>query len=251
MNNKKKKAIWIIGTLLAVAAIAIAVVLICNNRKFERTTIYPDDSLTRPSDTTYVVNGVEFKMIGIQGGIFRGEGLKDEVELPNFYISETEVTRELWYAVMGRDPKLLGDDAQLPVSDISIDDCFDFLERLDSISDVGFYLPPYEYWLYAAYFGKSGQEMSDLDNSAWHAGNSEGETHSVKLKHPDASGLYDMVGNVAEWTISGPDPLFIVAGGSYKDDSTNCSLDSYDINHANVRLDHIGFRIIHIRSDKH
>ena len=246
MESKKKKTILVIGILLAVAAIVIAVVLICGNRKFERTSICPDDSLSRPSDTTYVVNGVAFKMVGIQGGIFRGEGLKDEVELPNFYIGETEVTWELWYAVMGRAPQLLGDDAQQPVSNVTMDDCFDFLERLDSITGVEFYLSPYEYWLYAAYSGKTEQGMT-LDESAWYAGNSGGKTHPVKTKLPDAFGLYDMAGNVAEWTISGPDPLFIVAGGGFEDDSAQCGLDSYTVCHANVHLGNIGFRIICIQ----
>lgn len=248
MENKKKKTILIIGTILAVVAIVIAIVLICGNHKFERTTIYPDDTFSRPSDTTFVVNGVEFKMIGVKGGVFCGEGLKNEASLPNFYISESEVSYGLWNAVMYEDHTTSGEYAELPVSDISLDDCFDFLERLDSITGVGFYLPPYEYWLYAAYSGKFMQKTPKLDESAWYTGNSDGNVHPVKSKNPDALGLYDMVGNVAEWTISGPDPLFIIAGGSYKDDSANCSLDSYVINHADVRMDNIGFRIVYIPS---
>lgn len=240
MKICKKKTLWCIG--IALAVLVLAVVLICNNRKFKQTTIHPDESLPCPSDTTFVVNGVAFKMVGIQGGIFRGEGLKHKATLSNFYIGETEVTRQLWCAVMGKDSHLLGEESKLPVSEVSLDDCFDFLERLNALTGVEFYLPPYEYWLYAAYSGKSDNSPM-LDEFAWHASNSEGKAHPVKTKCPDASGLYDMVGNVAEWTISGPDPLFIVAGGSFKADAAKCNIDRSGINHADVRRDDIGFRL--------
>ena len=244
MDNKKKKSIWIIGGLLAVAAIVLAVVLICGNKKFTQTTIYPDESLSRPSDTTFVVNGIAFKMIGIQGGVLCGKELKDEIELPNFYIGETEVTYGLWSAVMDDGLQPSEESAVLPITDISLDDCFDFLDRLDSITGCKFYVPPYEHWLYAAYYGKSAQKETNLSEIAWHSGNSNGKANPVKSKKPDGLGLYDMVGNVEEWTISGPDPLFIIAGGSYQNDSVDCSLDSYSINHADVKMGHIGLRLI-------
>jgi formylglycine-generating enzyme required for sulfatase activity len=38
-----------------------------------------------------------------------------------------------------------------------------------------------------------------LDGVAWYCANSEGSTHPVGLKQPNAFGLYDMLGNAGEW----------------------------------------------------
>ena len=247
MGKRKKKTIWIVGAVLAVAAVALVIWLTCGHRKFGQTTIQPDERLIRPADTTFVVNGVAFKMVGVRGGVFRGEGQREAAELPNYYIGETEVTRELWCAVKNGDSEGLGEGAQMPMTEVSLDDCFDFLERLDSVTGADFYIPPYEYWLYAAYSGKSPQQGSAPDEVAWFAGNAGGEVHPVKTKRADGLGLYDMVGNAAEWTISGPDPLFIVAGGSYEDDMADCNVDKYGINHADVCLGNIGFRIMFLQ----
>ena len=56
---------------------------------------------------------------------------------------------------------------------------------------------------------------------AWWKGNSRGELHSVGQKRPNAWGLFDILGNVAEWTF-GPLPrcgAVRACGGSWDDDS--------------------------------
>jgi formylglycine-generating enzyme required for sulfatase activity len=67
-------------------------------------------------------------------------------------------------------------------------------------------LPTEAEWEYAARAGtatpwSSGADASALDAVAWYAKNSDGQPHPVGTKKPNAWGLYDMIGNVAEWTL--------------------------------------------------
>ena len=48
--------------------------------------------------------------------------------------------------------------------------------------------------------GTTGGRYGDLDEIAWYYGNSKLSTHPVGKKKPNAFGLYDMLGNVVEWT---------------------------------------------------
>jgi formylglycine-generating enzyme required for sulfatase activity len=56
-----------------------------------------------------------------------------------------------------------------------------------------------------------------LDKLAWHWGNSDDKTHKVGTKQPNAWGIYDMLGNVAEWCQPMDDEVPVVRGGSFDD----------------------------------
>lgn len=212
MKRVHKIAAWFVGSIVLLTICLIVCVKLWDNFKpdFEDTIIFPDESRIVPTDTTFNVKGVMIKMIGIKGGKINCRGLKKTIELDNFYISETEVTQELWTAIMGDNPSILNRGDSLPVENVDLIDCLRFVNILDSITGKSFDIPPYSYWLYAAHLGIMQTNTNTLDSIAWHQGNSESTTHVVKQKNPNSLGIYDMFGNVAEWTISGSDHCLLL-----------------------------------------
>lgn len=126
-----------------------------------------------------------------------------KVVLDDYFIGITEVTQELWQAVMGKNPsKEKG--ASLPVTDVSWDDCKRFLKKLNKITGVQFRLPTEAEWEFAARGGIHSKNYifsgaDNLEEISWCYGNSKRRSHSVALKKSNELGIYDMTGNVREW----------------------------------------------------
>ena len=80
------------------------------------------------------------------------------------------------------------------------------VRQTSSASGEGLYrLPSESEWEYAARAGTStrfwwGDDDTAASDHAWLKSNSGGRTHPVGSKPPNAFGLYDMVGNVWQWT---------------------------------------------------
>jgi sulfatase modifying factor 1 len=152
-----------------------------------------------------------------------------------FELGRTEVTQELWQAVLGDNPARFEGDPKRPVDwvswcdailfantlsereglqaayelppaltwGISVDDCnVAALEVVWDRSADGYRLPTEAEWEYAARAGEdtlyAGSDV--LDEVGWHEGNAQGATHPVALLKPNAWGLHDMSGNLLEWT---------------------------------------------------
>lgn len=173
-----------------------------------------DDS--QDDDGNFIVNGVYFKMVEVEGGTFvmgakntepssfTFEKPTHDVTLSTFRIGETEVTQELYSAIMGKNPSYNKSDSQNPVESVSWDDCQEFIEKLNGITGKNFRLPTEAEWEYAAIGGKythyyifSGSNTAK--NVAWYITNSNGSSQPVKQLAPNELGLYDMSGNVFEW----------------------------------------------------
>ena len=121
----------------------------------------------------------------------------------DYYIGKYEVTQALWKAVMGNNPSNFKGD-NLPVEQVSWDDCQDFISKLNRITGKTFRLPTEAEWEYAARGGNKsrGYQYSgsnNLSDVAWYDDNSGIKTHAVGTKQPNELGIYDMSGNVSEW----------------------------------------------------
>ena len=166
---------------------------------------------------TFNVNGVSFDMAEVEGGTFtmgateeQGSDVSDnekpahQVMLSPYYIGKTEVTQELWEAVMGSNPSFFSGNKNRPVENVSWDDCQVFINKLNRLTGKRFRLPTEAEWEYAARGGKKSKGYkysgsNTIDDVAWYDTNSAGTTHPVASKAPNELGLYDMSGSVLEW----------------------------------------------------
>ena len=164
------------------------------------------------------------------------EGPVHEVLIDAFWMSKYEVTWELYNLFvnrtidgvtntsMGLDVNIavdalagatvpyvdmslgMGTEADFPVGNVTHHAASAFCEWLSAKTGCFYRLPTEAEWEYAARAGSStayhfGDDITALDDYAWHYKNSDDTYHNVGQKKPNAWGLHDMHGNVAEWTL--------------------------------------------------
>ena len=187
--------------------------------------------LDMPKLLTYTVNGVTFNMVEVEGDSFtmgataeqgsdagENEFPTHQVTLSSYSIGQTEVTQELWVAVMGSNPSYFStnnsyaENLQRPVEKVNWSDCQTFITKLNQLTGKNFRLPTEAEWEYAARGGNKSQgykyagsntvgDVAWYSDNAYHVGSANPDygTHSVATKFPNELGLYDMSGNVWEW----------------------------------------------------
>lgn len=220
------------------------------------------------------------EMIWVEGGSFEmGSNLSTAanrekpahtVTLDGFYIGKTEVTQQLFEAIMGWNYSYFP-CPNCAVNNISWFNMQLFIERLNQATGRVFRLPTEAEWAYAARGGQRSKNFlysgsNDIDEVAWYAGNAERRSHPVATKKPNELGLYDMTGNLWEFCQDNMkrdiyteqprvNPLYlpnknpkqkvmkVLRGSGYEFSAHESEVFRRDGATNNVRLPDIGFRL--------
>ena len=242
-----------------------------------------EETVDTDGNSIMTLNGIIFKMIAVEGGTFKmgaqssdsggdnydsdaedDESPVHDVTLSSYYIGETEVTQELWEAVMGSNPSH-SRGSQKPVENVSWNECQEFITKLNELTGKNFRLPTEAEWEYAARGGNKSKGYkysgsNTIGNVAWYTENSGTKTHDVKTKQANELGIYDMSGNVWEYcqdwygsyssgsqtNPTGPSSgsYRVLRGGGCCNPSRSSLVSSRTYDSPNHRLDDHGFRLI-------
>ncbi len=147
----------------------------------------------------------------------------------------------------GRDTDDIG---HLPVETIDYFDALRFVQLLSERTGYKFSLPTELEWEFAAKGGNSSKDFryagsDSIDDVAWYRDNSDGATHPVGKKEPNELGLYDMCGNVWEWTIADQSsPEGVRKGGSWWHHANRCEITYRYYSDLHKKTSGLGLRVI-------
>jgi formylglycine-generating enzyme required for sulfatase activity len=181
---------------------------------------------------------VAFKMVPVPAGSFlmgstskekgrqTDEGPAIEVKISAFWMEEHEVTYDEYVLLLdeARDPGPLPDGVTrpsppyvdftlgmgktggFPANSMTQYGALMYCKWLYNKTGIFYRLPTEAEWEYACRAGSKtaypfGNDEKQLSDYAWYAENSDNKYHRVMTRKPNALGLYDMTGNVAEWTL--------------------------------------------------
>ena len=239
----------------------------------ESTTI--PQTISADGDKVFTVNGVSFTMKPVAGGKFTMTAVNGgstigvmikllskmaQITLSDFYIGETEVTQELWEAVMGGNPSDFK-GSNRPVERVSWNDCQEFIRKLNEMTGQKFRLPTEAEWEYAAKGGANTHKYQYSGSSKVSdvATYNCIDTKEVKSNSPNELGIYDMSGNVWEWCQdrwseygyaeqTNPGDASITAahairGGAWSVNAKGCRISSRSNRTPDHRGNSLGFRL--------
>ena len=225
--------------------------------------------------------GVSMEFAWIPPGAFfmgdvDGGGARHKIRFTKpFYLGRTEVTQQQWSVVMPENPSAVR-GPQYPVQRVEWADCQALVRAMNAKyggAGLQFALPTEAQWEYACRARTPGQlESSDdpdlIGRYAWLSSNSHYEPHPVAQKTPNAWGLFDMQGNVAEWCLhearpgsNADDPrraalavadssdaaVYVVRGGNYREGASACTSASRLLRRAVVPMRQDGLRLVCVR----
>lgn len=185
-------------------------------------------------------------------------GVPATVKIPGkpYAFGKYEVTQRQYKSVMRENPSRFKGGV-LPVEQVSWNEAVEFCKKLTArerayeriSANQEYRLPTEDEWEHACRAGTTtrfytGDSEEDLARAGWYGGNSGGKTHPVGQKEPNAFGLYDMHGNVWEWTSAPYGSRRVIRGGSRGSGARNCeSSRRYNSSPVN-RCDDRGFRVV-------
>lgn len=226
------------------------------------------------------LGAIDSSMVFVEGGSFTmgcsnvmsSDCAADEkptivVTVDGFYIAKFEVTQLVWSSLMDDEkPSYFKDCPTCPVEMVSWKTVVQFITRLNNFSGKKYRLPTEAEWEYAARGGKledSGFVYAggkDVNEVAWHKDNSN-KLSPVGTKKPNALGLYDMSGSVAEWCSDfyaadyfahstlinpkGPEMSSerVVRGGSFMQSTWSSRLSNRESHDETLTYTYTGFRL--------
>lgn len=228
---------------------------------------------TNPLNAEEVVSFVK-----IIGGNVEGESFSHvmmETSVEDFYMSKYEVTQGEYESVMGVNPALdAGTGTDFPVYNVTWQEAVEYCNARSiqegltpcyntsfwacNLNANGYRLPTLMEWLYAAKGGNqqpatdynqwAGTDIeAELTTYAWYsANNSPNGTKEVGGKEPNELGLYDMTGNVIEWSNNSYmwGMFYEVRGGSWNSDANTCGLGYVRCCAPTYSFNELGFRIV-------
>ena len=227
------------------------------------------------------------QMIWIEPGAFVMGSSKDEVERESdegpltvvvltkpYALGIHEVTQTQYIAVMEENPSRHKFDPSHPVTNAHWEDAGEYCRRLTLLErsvgllglDLEYRLPTEAEWEYACRAGTitrfhhgDDPDYSELGAYAWYKENSEGSTHPVMTRLPNAWGLTGMHGNVHEWCsdrygfLPGgyvEDPkgaregeMHVIRGGSWLEQAKDCRTADRHRDWFVSDFGNVGFRI--------
>lgn len=232
---------------------------------------------SKPYAVTLPGTTVSFNMVPVPAGTFNwgsplaekgrqaDEGPHQQVQIAAFWMGAHEVTFDEYdvYADAEKDktpipdgmtrpspPYIdltlgMGKQGGFPANSMSQYGALMYCRWLYAKTGIFYRLPTEAEWEYACRAGATtvypfGNDSTVLKKYGWYATNSGGRYHKVGELQPNAWGLYDMLGNVAEWTLDQYDESYLtqapatdpwrqptartprsIKGGNYQDDAAH------------------------------
>lgn len=221
--------------------------------------------LSVPKEITLDLDkGVTMKLVLIPTGRFltevqaEGEKPKEVTITKPFYLAAYETKQEQYKALMGKNPSFFDGKAR-PVEQVSWDDATEFCEKLSGLTKKTVRLPTQVEWEWSCRAGTASPfhvgDVLRFDQANFDGSLSTGDPAAYRKQtlpvgsfKPNAWGLFDLHGNVAEWTVDSHDldgkQFRIIKGGCWASPARMCTSGYFNWLAPDYKAENVGFRVV-------